>query len=56
MKPDEPTPVTCWLCGDVIPEDEPGNVRLVPSGLLKLFCYDCVGAVDLYNLLTEEAR
>ena len=56
MKPDEPTPVTCWLCGDVIPEDEPGNVRLSPSGLPKLFCEECVDAVDLYYiLLTERA-
>ena len=53
--PDDATPVTCWLCGDVIPEDEPGHVRLSLSGLPKLFCDECVGAVDLYSLLTEKA-
>ena len=51
---DKPTPVTCWLCGEVIPEDEPGNVRPIPRDLLKLFCDDCVDAVDLYILLTEK--
>ena len=46
----EETPVTCWSCKEVIPENSPGNVRPVPSGLLKLFCYECTeGYVDGKN-------
>ena len=53
---DPDTPVTCWACKKVIPEDSAGNVRPVPSGLLKLFCDECikaelVGPVQLVQVL-----
>ena len=38
----EDTPITCHACKKVIPDDSPGNVRPFPSGLLKLFCDECV--------------
>ena len=46
-------PVTCWLCEEVIPEESPGNVRPTPYGVLKLFCDECVEAVDLYYFLAS---
>ena len=34
-------PVRCWLCGWIIPDDNPGNVRVSGDGLFHLVCDGC---------------